>query len=154
MQVGGILSVRCLIGQAGQALQPELTGGAYFVAFLREDDGEETVRQIGISAHLRSNAQEQARLAAATRADDDLVRVRAAGAIAQHLDHRLELARPYAERRHQFVVAEESGVVLPTGTNGHRWALRASSTLGDADEARERPYRTRHQSSSRPDRKQ
>ena len=104
MQVWGIFTFRRLVGQARQALQPELAGGAHLVALLGEDDGEEASRQVGVAAHFRGNAQQQARFAAAARADDDLVLVRVARTRTQRLDQRLELVRPYAERRHQLVV--------------------------------------------------
>ena len=160
-QIGAALPVRRLVGQAGQALQPELPGGPDLVALLREDDGEEAGRQRDVPAHLRRDPQEQARLPAAARADHDLVRVRASGAFAQHLDDGFELARPHAERGHQLVVAEEPGVVLPGGRSGrgsghgHRRVLRAGPAPddADADDAPNRPYRTRHQSSSRPETK-
>ena len=145
-QVGAALPPRRLVGQAGQAFQPELPGGGNLVALLREDDGEEGGRQPGIPAHFRRDPQEQARLSAAARADDDLVRVRASGAFAEHLHDRLELAHPHAKRCHQLVVVEEAGVVLPGGGHGHRPALRAGPAPAP-------PYRTRHQSSSRPETK-
>ena len=104
VEVRRILPFRGLDGQAGQALEPELAGSAHLVALLGEDDGEEASRQVGIAAHFRGNAQQQARLAAAARADDDLVLVRVARTRAQRLDQRLEFVRPYAERRYQLVV--------------------------------------------------
>ena len=155
-QVGAVLPLWRLVREAGQTFQPELPGAGDLVALLREDDGEEGGRQPGIPAHLGRDPQEQARLPAAARADHDLVLVRASGALAQHLDDRIELARPHAERRDQLVVGEEPRVVLPGGRSGHghRRVLRSGRPApGDAGEAANRPYRTRHQSSSRPETK-
>ena len=75
-----------LVGQSGQAFQPELAGGGNLVTFFREDNWEEVFRQALVTANFGCNSQQQACLAAAARANDDLVGVRVSRAFAEVFD--------------------------------------------------------------------
>ena len=97
MQVGTALLVWRLDGEAGQAFQPELPRRRHLVALLGKDNREEARRQGIITTYLGRNAPEQACLPTATWADHELMWVRVAGAVAQHLDERGKFARPDTE---------------------------------------------------------
>ena len=62
MQVDIPFPVRRLVSQPGNAFEPELAGCRDLVAFLREYDGKEACREIGIANDLRRHSQQQARL--------------------------------------------------------------------------------------------
>ena len=119
VQIGGVFPARGLSCQIGETLQPELTCRPDLVALLREGDREIARRQRRVPPCFRRDAQKQARLPAAARADHDLVRVRVSGALAQNLDEHLELRRSHAVRPHELIVGEKPRVELARG-RGHR----------------------------------
>ena len=133
-QIRAVLLGSRLIGELGQTLKPELASGRDFVALLSETNREQAAGEFGIAADLGGDAEQQGRLAAAARSDDDLVLVRVSGAAPEGFDDRLELVSPHAERRYEFVLGQESRVEL-TRRYGHRfvpWRARVQQSVRSA----------------------
>ena len=146
-QIGAVVSSRRLIGQARQAFEPEFAGGRDFVALFREDHREEARGEPVVPDYLGFDPQQQARLAAAARPDDDLVRVGVSVAFPERFDDRIEFSGPHAKGRNELVVGQEPRIVFP---GGHRPAppLRHPSSMTGRKLP---PQRFRHQSSRSPD---
>ena len=79
------IHVGCLVGETSKAFQPKFAAGCDLVALFREYDGKESL-QFGLAPYLDRDSQQQVSLAAATRTDDDHVRIRVSGTLAQSLD--------------------------------------------------------------------
>ena len=97
VQIRAVFPARCLVGQMREAFEPELAGAGNLVALLRENHREETGGEVGISPYLRRDPQQEARLAAAARAENELVNVRVSRTLANYFHERFELAGPHAE---------------------------------------------------------
>ena len=111
-QVRVVRTARRLVGELGEALQPELSGLGNLVAFFGEDHGEEASGQLRIAAHFRRHPQQQGGLAAPPRPDDDLRLIGGPGAAAQRVEEGFELELTDAEHVHQLRVREKPRVVL------------------------------------------
>ena len=113
IQIGTVRGTGHLNRQPGEAFQPELARwwrpGSSLPRTLLE-----TSRTAGRGSCAPRPATRRSRLGfpAAARTNDYPVRVRVSRALAQHRDEGLELIRPHTERRHQFVISQEPGVVL------------------------------------------
>ena len=132
-----------------QALEPELPHRRDLVALLGEYDRVER-RQPVIAAYLCGHPQQQVGLPTAPGTDYEGVRIGIAIAGVQGFQESRELGLPDAERRHDLIVAEETGIVL-LYPDDHAEPPTPNYRL--VIEVKLWPCLARHQSSSRPDTK-